>query len=274
MAQDLVQQPSSDTDLNPQTTQMAPVANMLTASSSCEMQQHTQQKMLSAFEQMQAAATAATERRDGMNTSDHNSYQSEGIRADENPPAPAARSNTALAEPDPDIPPEVPASHPIASTPPDSKENIPLDPALVASSQPAASLVSPPPTEHPQNHQTSNTPPSPSTTSSRHSSHRPNQQHYTPESGSRRASSSPIDEAPEPSENARASSGPTIAGKEVSPMTTISTTGEDDRKEMGLGMADKRKSRGSMEGIADEESLKLIKELQAEEYGLRRRGRV
>ncbi|KAM0794564.1 hypothetical protein BDR22DRAFT_814938, partial [Usnea florida] len=86
-----------------------------------------------------------------------------------------------------------------------------------------------------------------SSLSSRHSSSQPKQtQRYTPDSGSmRRASSSSYDEnAPE---NA------------VSP-----------------GMADrfsdqKAKARNGSENTADEESMRLIKELQAEEYGLRRR---
>ena len=67
-------------------------------------------------------------------------------------------------------------------------------------------------------------------------------------------------------------------------MTTNSTNGEDEGKaevaqtvaggherkvEAAIG-----KSRGSMDGIADEESRRLIKELQAQDYGLRRRGKA
>ncbi len=234
-----------------------------------EAQDQKQHDIFSAFDQIEAAAAAAVDDMGTLNTS--LDYHEED-QAAENPPAPAARSGTTISDPAPDIPSEVALSHPVASTPLDSKEDIPLDPALATSSQPAASLVSPPASEH-QN--ASNIPPSPPTTSLWHSSHEPKEKRYTPESSSRRASTSSTNDAAEASESGRASSGPTTAGKEVSPMTTISTTGEDEKKEVGLELSvKKRKSRGSMEGTADEESLRLIKELQAEEYGLRRRGRA
>ena len=78
-------------------------------------------------------------------------------------------------------------------------------------------------------------------------------------------------------------------------MTTISTAGEDDGPTGGgeeesdtktlitgttkaphpvMNGPEKRKPRGSVETVPDEESLRLIKELQKEEYGLRRRERV
>lgn len=40
------------------------------------------------------------------------------------------------------------------------------------------------------------------------------------------------------------------------------------------GETTRRKSRGSMDGVTDEESLRLIKELQAQDYGLRKRGKA
>jgi len=267
LAQDRVEDLSSRRVSDAPISERAPVANMVLSAPVREAQEQRQQDMVSAFDQIEAAAAAA-ETGTLLTSFDHD----ERYQAAENPPAPAMRSGTGIWDPAPDIPSEVSLSHPIASTPPDSKEDIPLDPALATSSQPAASLVSPPASEH-QN--ASIIPPSPPNTSSRHSSHQPKEQRYTPESASRRASTSSTNDAAEASESGRASSGPTTAGKEVSPMTTISTTGEDEKREVRLeSSAEKRKPRGSMEGIADEESLRLIKELQAEEYGLRRRGRA
>ena len=67
-------------------------------------------------------------------------------------------------------------------------------------------------------------------------------------------------------------------------MTTVSTTGEDEprvevpnpttHEDEPKGEPTGRKSKGSMDGMADEDSLRLIKELQAQDYGLRRRGKV
>lgn len=268
MAQDRVEDLSSRTVSDTPIFQRAPVANMVLSVPAHEAPEQGQQDMVSAFAQMEAAAVAA----DDKGISHHFLDDFGGDQAAENPPAPAARSGTAISDPAPDIPSEVSLSRQIASTPPDSKEDIPLDPALTTSSQPAASLVSPPASEY-QN--ADNAPPSPPTTSSRHSSTQPKQQRFTPDTSSRRASTSSTNDAAEASENGRASSGPTTAGKEVSPVTTISTTGEDEKKEIALeSPTEKRKPRGSMEGVADEESLRLIKELQAEEYGLRRRGRA
>ena len=86
-----------------------------------------------------------------------------------------------------------------------------------------------------------------SSLSSRHSSSQPKQmQRYTPDSGSmRRASSSSYDE--NALENA------------VSPVMADRSSDQ------------KAKARNGSENTADEESMRLIKELQAEEYGLRRR---
>ena len=252
--------------------QRAPMANMVPALSGEKSPEHTQNDMLSAFDQMQAVvAMVDTAYEDGMNvTKPLPDFHEDGptVEGKSVPPAP---SETPVVDPPPDIPPQTSIPSVIASTPPDSKTEILPEEAFVASSQSAAALASPPASE-PQD--ISTTPPPPTPTSSRQSSHQTEQQRYTPESGCRRASSSSANEAAEASESGRMSSGPMTATKEVSPITTISTTGEDERKEIGLVSAEKVKSGSSMEGIADEESLKLIKELQAEEYGLRRRGRA
>ena len=89
-----------------------------------------------------------------------------------------------------------------------------------------------------------------STISSRHSSSQPKQmQRYTPESGSmRRASSSSY------GENLQEQPGPSILAE--------------------LSSDQKPKVKAISENMADEDSMKLIKELQAEEYGLRRRGKA
>ena len=89
-----------------------------------------------------------------------------------------------------------------------------------------------------------------STVSSRHSSSQPKQmQRYTPESGSmRRASSSSY------GENIQEQPGSSVMAGSLSDQ--------------------KPKVRAISENIADEDSMKLIKELQAEEYGLRRRGKA
>lgn len=118
---------------------------------------------------------------------------------------------------------------------------------------PASSLVSPPASSHDDD----GTSPinahaewKSSTVSSRHSSSQPKQmQRYTPESGSmRRASSS--------------SYGDSAHEKAASPVMADSSSDH------------KPKARTGLENMADEESMRLIKELQAEEYGLRRRGRA
>lgn len=88
-----------------------------------------------------------------------------------------------------------------------------------------------------------------STASSRHSSSQPKlMQRYTPESGSmRRASSS--------------SYGGGNAQEETAPPVMADPSSDQ-----------KPKARISSENMADEESMRLIKEIQAAEYGLRRRG--
>ena len=108
---------------------------------------------------------------------------------------------------------------------------------------------------------------SPSTLSSRHPSRQPKQaQRYTPESGpARRTSSSSVDGGGRRLESS-------------SPMTSLSnvdfsleelaspTTSTSEKKETKL--------RVGSDAVTDEESLRLIKELQAQDYGLRRRGRM
>lgn len=118
---------------------------------------------------------------------------------------------------------------------------------------PASSLVSPPASSHddagisPINAHAGW---KSSAVSSRRSSSPPKQMpRYTPESGSmRRASSSSYGENAQ--ENA------------ASPVVT------------DLSSDQKPKARIGSENMADKESMRLIKELQAEEYGLRRRGRA
>ena len=118
---------------------------------------------------------------------------------------------------------------------------------------PASSLVSPPASSHddagisPINAHAGW---ESSTVSSRHSSSQPKQmQRYTPESGSmRRASSSSYGE-----------------NLQEQPASSIMA---------GLSSDQKPKVREISENMADEDSMKLIKELQAEEYGLRRRGKT
>lgn len=128
--------------------------------------------------------------------------------------------------------------------------------------QPAASLVSPPASAHdeaeksPVNSQPSNLA---SSTSSRHSSRYPKQvQRYTPESGpARRASSSSVGDVGD-------GKSTVAVVKVLSVKTDIETpTSPKDVK-----------ANSSPEAVTDEESLKLIKELQAQEHGLRRRGRA
>ena len=254
----------------------APTAVMIQPSSGAETYPSDQDDMMLApFDQTQAAA------------GHHLNPQLEQIQSfqrDEstsNPPAPAARSCTTFPEKvlqeffqeAPENPQENIQTVPSPTS--SMKIDYPIDPALEHMSSsfsvPAASLVSPPASLHAD---VGRTPPSPYATSSRHSSQHPKQlQGYTPESGPRRDSSSSVDELPTTSNDGRAGSSVSEAvamGKDTSPMTTISTTGDDEPK---LEVP-RRKSRGSIDNGADEESLKLIKELQAQDYGLRRRAKA
>jgi hypothetical protein len=136
------------------------------------------------------------------------------------------------------------------------------DPELDNLEQPAASsLVSPPASSHDDNGKSPPPPQielTPSTSSSRHSSRHPKQvQRYTPESGpARRTSNSSAGEA---NAGKSASAAKVQLAVQTSPVVAVS------RRENRID--------GIQEIVADEESLKLIKELQAEEHGLRRRRR-
>ena len=128
--------------------------------------------------------------------------------------------------------------------------------------QPAASLVSPPASLH---NDTGNSPTADvdwtrSRTSSRQSSRQQKQmqqQRYTPESGPmRRASSSSY------------SGNNTAEHGEPQPLQESAIT-------IGTSPIERANHAGpTSENIADEESLRLIKEIQAQEYGLRRRGKA
>lgn len=129
--------------------------------------------------------------------------------------------------------------------------------------QPAASsLVSPPASSHDDAEESppsSHTAVTPCASSSRHSSRHSKQvQRYTPESGpARRASSS--------------SAGDAVVRKitpaPANPLTADPETGTNPSQRI-------TKASTGLDIVADEESLKLIKELQAQEHGLRRRGRA
>ena len=118
---------------------------------------------------------------------------------------------------------------------------------------PASSLVSPPASSHDDagiSPITAHAGWTSSTDSSRHSSSPPkHMQRYTPESGSmRRASNSSY-------------------GENAQEKAVLSVNAD-------LASGEMPEARAIFENRADEESLKLIKELQAEEYGLRRRGKA
>lgn len=150
-----------------------------------------------------------------------------------------------------DLRPIQPADH--QSSDPEESENI--EPPA------ASSLVSPPASSH--DDMGKSPPPSqaeltPSTSSSRHSSrHLKQARRYTPESGPARRTSS-------------SSAGEANAGKDA-----FGDTGQPTVPTSPAFSASRRHSKvdGVPDVIADEESLKLIKELQAEEHGLRRRRR-
>ena len=151
----------------------------------------------------------------------------------------------------PGLRPIQPSNH--QSSDPEESENI---------EQPAAlSLVSPPASSH--DDMGKSPPPSqaeltPSTSSSRHSSrHLKQVRRYTPESGSARRTSS--------SSAGEANTGKSAFGDTGQPTVPTSPAFSASRRHS--------KADGGPDVIADEESLKLIKELQAEEHGLRRRRR-
>lgn len=145
---------------------------------------------------------------------------------------------------------------------------VPLDQNPTTEQPAASSLVSPPASAHddaeksPPDYENPN--PTPSSSSSRHSSrHQKHVQRYTPESGSaRRASSSSV--------------GDGGGGKNVTAMISLLNTNIKVQPETPRDSRDhgQFKADSSPEVLTDEASLKLIKELQAQEYGLRRRGRI
>ncbi|KAI4182219.1 MAG: hypothetical protein L6R41_006117 [Letrouitia leprolyta] len=128
--------------------------------------------------------------------------------------------------------------------------------------QPAASsLVSPPASSHDESEQPASAAESRllySGSSSRHSSRHPMQvQRFTPESGpARRDSSSSV--------VADTATAEAVKSPRTSPLSVHAPDSTQKRMRARLGS----------EIEADEESLKLIKALQAEDYGLRRRGRI
>lgn len=147
--------------------------------------------------------------------------------------------------------PTHPINHQISD--PEGSENI---------EQPAASsLVSPPASLHDDMGKSpllSQAELTPSTSSSRHSSRQPKQaRRYTPESGPARRTSS------------------SSAGEANAVKGTFGDTGPPRMPTSPVFSSSRRQSKveGVPDAVADEESLKLIKELQAEEHGLRRRRR-
>ncbi|KAL8659498.1 MAG: hypothetical protein Q9226_000391 [Calogaya cf. arnoldii] len=128
--------------------------------------------------------------------------------------------------------------------------------------QPAASsLVSPPASSHEDSEQP-NTAGEPKRTysgsSSRHSSQHRQTQRFTPESGPTRRDSS----------SSAVVNTPVVEDKWSSTSPSVSTA-------QALDAAQKQsKARLQSDTLADEESLKLIRALQAQDYGLRRRSRA
>lgn len=145
---------------------------------------------------------------------------------------------------------------------------VPLDQNPTTEQPAASSLVSPPASAHDDGEKSppdcENPNPTPSSSSSRHSSrHQKHVQRYTPESGSaRRASSSSV--------------GDGGGVKNVAAMISLLNTNIKVQPETPRDPRDhgQFKAESSPEVVTDEASLKLIKELQAQEYGLRRRGRI
>ena len=155
-----------------------------------------------------------------------------------------------------------------ASTPSEAEAETQVRPEHEESFEKAAasSLVSPPPSSHNggENASPSTEESSPSSaSSSRHSLGEMKRiQRNTPESGpARRASSSVASEAPV-DEAAVEDATPVAAAAAQSPSVVV----EPDPKQV--------RARLGSESVADKESLRLIKELQAQDYGLRRRGRL
>ena len=148
--------------------------------------------------------------------------------------------------------------------------SVPPEPSRTFSQPPASSFISPPASTHTD---AEGTPPAPhvsvtpSTLSSRHSSRQPKQvQRYTPESGSARRASSSTADGMTGRRASTSTAGGAVMEKSASPTVGLSTPG-------AAREAAHKRSKASL-GADDAESLRLIKELQAQDYGLRRRGRA
>lgn len=146
----------------------------------------------------------------------------------------------------------------------------PHGPHQTFSQPPVSSFISPPASTHTD---AEGSPPAPhasttpSTLSSRHSSRQPKQvQRYTPESGSARRASSSTADGMTGRRTSTSTAGGATTEKSASPMVdavTAVTAREGSHKRSK-----------PLIGPDDEDSMRLIKEIQAQEYGLRRRGRT
>ena len=125
--------------------------------------------------------------------------------------------------------------------------------------QPAASsLVSPPASSHEDSEQPKRTYSGPS---SRHSSRHRQTQRFTPESGpTRRDSSSPV-----------VVNTPAVVDNWSNTSPSVSSGPAPDAAVAAAAAQKQSKARLQSDTLADEESLKLIRALQAQDYGLRRR---
>lgn len=135
---------------------------------------------------------------------------------------------------------------------------------------PASSFISPPASTHTDGE---GTPPAPhvsmtpSAISSRHSSRQPKHvPRYTPESGSARRASSSTADGMTGRRTSTSTAGGAAAEKSASP--TVDTVTAVRAREGS------HKRSKPLIGPDDEESMRLIRELQAQEYGLRRRDRA
>ena len=133
--------------------------------------------------------------------------------------------------------------------------------------QPAAScLVSPPASSHEdseQPHQTENPKPIYSGSSSRHSSRHGQTQRFTPESGPARRESS--------SSSSSAAMVNTLAAEDKPSNTSSLSPILSEQQAVDSAQQKRMKARAHSDTVPDEESFKLIRALQAEDYGLRRR---
>ncbi|KAL8927365.1 MAG: hypothetical protein Q9172_001363 [Xanthocarpia lactea] len=133
--------------------------------------------------------------------------------------------------------------------------------------QPGAScLVSPPASSHEdseQPNQTENPKPIYSGSSSRHSSRHGQTQRFTPESGPARRESS--------SSSSAAMVDTLAAGDKSSNTASLSPILSEEQQAVDSAQQKRMKARAHSDTVPDEESFKLIRALQAQDYGLRRR---